>query len=147
MSSRLAAPMATTSGASSPGAPARSAPAAAEKSHWRVGAEARGARRAIVIARQVGQVVREQRELDFPASGSPPEAVLLALADGVHQLRDRGADAITIVVVDKTLIGYLRRGWRPRSLRMHAALKLFVEAARGLTVAFESGSKAKGKRS
>jgi len=137
MLSRLAAPMAMTSGASSPGAPAWSAPRAAEKSSWRIGAAARGSKRAIVVARQIGQPLHEQQELDFPASASPPEALLLALADGVHQLRERGAGAVTIVVVDGALVGYLRRGWRPRSLAMHRALERLVAAGRGMCVDFE----------
>jgi hypothetical protein len=136
---RLAAPTDRSSGARDAGAPARSAPAILEKpsSEWRLVVRASGPKQALVVARRVGTHRSEPWLVRFPESLSRPETVLLALAEGVRCLAGRGARVVTLVVTDKTLDGYLRRGWRPRSLAMHEALVRFVEAASSLTVAFE----------
>lgn len=133
----LAVPTAQSSGTNGPGAPARSAPAVVEKGLWRIGAVARGSRGATLVARQVGCELHERWEIDLPASESRPEAVLLALTDGMARLCERSANAVTVVVTDRTIVGYVWRGWQPRSLRMHRALAQLVGAAEGLALTFE----------
>lgn len=123
-----------------PGTPVVSVPAAVENSEWRLAVVARVPRRATVVARAVGAETREGWTVDLPTSVSTPEAVLLGLADALIRLRLRGASAVTVLVTEKTLEGYLARGWQPRSLGMHAALTEVVAAAEGVRVDFEFAS-------
>ena len=135
---RLAASTAKSSEAYSTGAPARSAPAAVEKTAtpWRLGAVARGPRQALVIVRPPGSST-ERWLVAAPQSESCPEAALLGLHEGLQHVRAHGAIHVTIVVFEDTLAGYLWRGWRPRSLRMHQALRRFLQATDGMTSRFE----------
>src|SRR5665213_3402900 len=130
---RLASSTVLSSELSDPGAPALSAPAVAGKSDhaWRLGARAQGARNVLVVVRPPGSQP-ERWLVDASESESCPEAALRGLEEGLRHVRARGATHVTIVVFDNTLAGYLWRGWRPRSLRMHQALSGFLQAADGI---------------
>ena len=69
--------------------------------------------------------------LAAPESESCPETALLGLLEGLRHARAHGAPRVTVVVADRTLAGYLWHGWRPASLRMHQALRHFLQAAEG----------------
>lgn len=121
----------------STGAPARSAPCAVEKgsSTWRLAVRAQGRSRVILAAQRQG--ARPERwEFELPDSASSAEAGVLGLAEGLRRLGVSGASRVTVVVTDRTLAGYLWRGWRPRSLRMRHALAQLLERAEGLEIDF-----------
>jgi hypothetical protein len=73
----------------------------------------------------------------LPKVASEPAAVVLGFAHALTCLRGRGVGAVRLVVRDATLTGYLRRGWRPRSVDMVLAIRALVEAAVGLSVTFD----------
>ena len=143
MVTRLAAPMASSSGANDPGAPAKSAPEVVENGNqaWRLGAVADGPRRARVVARQLGDPEHQVWPFTADGSTSTTEVVLLALTDGVDRLRQIGATSVTIVVNDPTLHGYVWRRWTVHSLRVHSALTAFDKATLGIVVNLEPARK------
>jgi hypothetical protein len=136
---RLAASRVGSSEASDHGASARFAPLIAENAGagWRLGAAANGPRRARALVRQVGTDRRHGWAFEERDSASTPEIVVRALTDGVVRLRAIGANDVTIVVLNRTLSGYLFLSWQVHSLAMHAALERLLEASSGLRVSFE----------
>jgi hypothetical protein len=130
------------------GALARFAPLVVENvgAEWRLGACADGPRRARVVIRQVGTDNRQGGAFEDKESDSAPLIVVRALIVGLARLRSAGAQDVTIVPLDKTLVGYLFRKWRVRSLAMHAALVQLMEAASGLRLSFEAPRRTRDTR-
>lgn len=138
MMRRLATSMAQSSEVNDPGAPAPLAPAVVGNagSVWRLGAVANGPRRARVLASQIGAALRQQWRFGSDESTSTTEIEVLALADGLLRLAELGACRVDVAVADRTLSGYLWRGWVVHSLALHRALSGLVDAAGGLAVTF-----------
>jgi hypothetical protein len=103
---------------------------------WILGAFADGPRRAGVLAQQVGTVRRQKWRFTSDESISTTEIVALALADGLLRLAELGARRVDVAVADRTLSGYLWRGWVVHSLTLHRAVSDLVDAAQGLAVTF-----------
>lgn len=102
---------------------------------WALAARARGPRHvALRAVSSDGAVWR--RELRLEASTSGAEATAIGLAHGLRALRAAGANEVRILVTERTLDGYLIRGWRPKSVAMVSAMQQLVDGATGLRILF-----------
>lgn len=102
---------------------------------WALAARARGPRHvALRAVSSDGAVWR--RELRLEASTSGAEATAIGLAHGLRALRAAGATDVRILVTERTLDGYLHRGWRPKSVAMVSAMQQLVDGAMGLRILF-----------
>lgn len=130
------------------GALARFAPLVVENEavQWRLGACVHGSRHARGLVRQIDTQRQQTWVFEDKDSKSRPQLVVRAWIHGLARLRSVGAQEVTVVVVDRTLVGYFFHAWRVRSLAMHAALQRLLEATSGLRVVFEPPRPKQGGR-
>lgn len=78
----------------------------------------------------------ERFNLDAADTWCPDEAIVRGWTKAVEKAREWGATAFTIVVNRPLLAGYLRSGWRIRSLAMLSAMRAFASATAGVELEF-----------
>ncbi len=109
------------------GDPASSSSSVPKKTTWAIRVTPWSTQAAVVLLVGPGRV-RNWSMVRNDDAQSVPETVLRAYSDGLRLLADLGATDVVLVVLDRTLDGYLRLGWRPRSLAMLRALRGLVQA-------------------
>lgn len=64
------------------------------------------------------------------------EAIVRGWTEAIEKAREWGATHVTVVVNSRLLSGYLRSGWRIRSLAMLSAMRAFAYATSGVRLDF-----------
>jgi len=91
-----------------------------------------------VLARAVCEWTGERWEHTYtlPTSRSVTEVAIAGTTLALRQLWDRGAGAVEVVVSDRTLVGYLDRGWRIRSPALWSRIRELKTEIHGKRLTF-----------